>query len=186
MSNAPQVRRTDRMLSDDETLAFVKQGFSGTLATAGVDGYPYCVPLLHVWMDDKIYLHGTAAKGHLRSNVDHDARVCFTVDQPGEVFPYGRFECDTSVSYASAIVFGQIKVVEDDAEKARFCDALMAKYGDKEWDRPESFYPRLNHITVYAIEVERITGKFIPLPPVSEKWPSHDRSASPNAKPPLT
>lgn len=181
MSNAPQVRRTDRLLSEDETLALVEQGFSGTLATTGADGYPYAVPLLHVWMDGKIYVHSTAARGHLRSNVDHDARVCFTVDQPGEVFAYGRFECDTSVSYASAIVFGQITVIDDDSEKVRFCDALMAKYGEKEWGRPEGFYPRLNHITVYAIDVERMTGKFIPLPQVSEQWPAHDRSASPNA-----
>jgi uncharacterized protein len=183
MSGAPEVRRTDRLLSEQDTLALVEQGFSGVLATVGSDGYPYAVPLLHVWMNGKIYVHSTAAKGHLRSNVDHESRVCFTVDQPGEIFAYGRFECDTSVSYASTIVFGQIAVVEDCDEKTSFCDALMAKYGRKDWGRPEGFYPRLDHITVYAIEVERMTGKFIPLPQVSEQWPAHDRSASPKAKP---
>lgn len=184
MSSAPEVRRTDRLLSEQDTLALVEQGFSGVLATVGPDGYPYAVPLLHVWMNGKIYVHSTAALGHLRSNVDHESRVCFTVDQPGEIFAYGRFECDTSVSYSSAITFGRIAVVNDNEEKANFCDALMAKYGEKEWDRPEGFYPRLNQITVYAIEVERMTGKFIPLPQVSEQWPAFDRSASPNATPP--
>lgn len=183
MSNAPDVRRTDRLLSDEDTLALIENGFSGYLATTGADGYPYCVPLLHVWLDGKIYLHGTAAQGHLRSNVDHEPRACFTVAEPGDVFAYGRFECDTSVSYASAVVFGKISVVADDEEKTRFCDALMAKYGSNEWDRPKGFYPRLNHITVYALEVERMTGKTIPLPQVSEQWPAHDRSASPHANP---
>lgn len=181
MSNAPEVRRTDRLLSEQATRDLIEKGFSGHLATTGPDGYPYCVPLLHVLMDGKVYVHGTLAKGHLRLNVESDARVCFTVAEPGDVFAYGRFECDTSVSYASAIIFGKISVVADDAEKVRFCDALLAKYGSGDWGRPEGFYPRLNQITVYAIEVERMTGKTIPLPQVSEQWPSHDRSASPNA-----
>jgi hypothetical protein len=55
----------------------------------------------------------------------------------------------------------------------------MAKYAD----RPKSFYPRLDEVTVYAIAVERITGKHCPLPPVSEQWPALDRTKSPNAKP---
>jgi hypothetical protein len=38
------------------------------------------------------------------------------------------------------------------ALKQRFCDALMAKYHGRDVGRPKGFYPRLDHITVYAIE----------------------------------
>ncbi|MGB1875496.1 MAG: hypothetical protein ACPHGY_01045 [Rhodospirillaceae bacterium] len=37
MSTTPDVRRTDRLLSERDTLAMLKQGFSGTLSTVGAD-----------------------------------------------------------------------------------------------------------------------------------------------------
>jgi hypothetical protein len=90
----------------------LERGFCGRLATVGEDGWPYCVPLLYVCMDGDIFVHNTRAKGHLRTNVDHEPRVCFEVDEVGEVFPYGRFECDSTVAYASVVAFGRIRVVE--------------------------------------------------------------------------
>ena len=111
MSTSPRVRRADHLMDDAEARALVARGFCGRLATVGADGYPYCVPLLYVWMDGEVWTHNTSARGHLRSNVDHEPRVCFEVDEPGQVFPYGRFECDSTLSYASVILFGRIRVV---------------------------------------------------------------------------
>jgi len=136
------------VMTDARAKEILAGGFCGRLATVGADGFPYCVPLLYVTMDDEIFVHNTAARGHLRSNVEHAGKVCFEIDQPGEVFDYGRFECDSSVAYRSVIVFGEIRIVEDRALKARFCDGLMAKYGKKDNDRPKGFYPRLDQITV--------------------------------------
>lgn len=184
MSGPPQVRRTDKVMALDRTLETLERGFCGRLATVGEDGYPYCLPLLYVWMDGQVYVHNTLARGHLRTNVEHDSRVCFEVDEPGEVFAYGRFECDSSAAYRSVILFGRIRVVGDVEAKRRFCDALMAKYAKPDWDRPEGFYPRLEQITVYAITVERMTGKETPLPEVSQQWPAVDRTKTPNAVPP--
>jgi nitroimidazol reductase NimA-like FMN-containing flavoprotein (pyridoxamine 5'-phosphate oxidase superfamily) len=183
MSAPPEIRRKDRLMPDDRTLETLQRGFCGRLATIGADGYPYCVPLLYVWMDGEVFLHNTAARGHLRSNVDHDKRVCFEVDEAGEVFPYGRFECDSTVSYRSTIVFGKIRVVDDVPTKQRFCEGLMDKYGKKDWDRPKGFFPRINDIAVYAIAVERMTGKELALPEVSQQWPAKDMTKSPNARP---
>src|SRR5690606_9478890 len=104
--------------------------------------------------------------------------------EPGQVFPYGRFECDSTLSYASVILFGRIRVVEDRAAKQRFCEALIAKYGKPDWDRPKGFFPRLDLITIYAIAIERLTAKHIPLPAIAEQWPAKDRTKTPDAKPP--
>jgi hypothetical protein len=41
----------------------------------------------------------------------------------------------------------------------------MAKYGKPETKRPKGFFPRIDVISVYAIAVERMTGKECPLPP---------------------
>jgi hypothetical protein len=75
------------------------------------------------------------------------------------VFDYGRFECDSGLAYRSVCLFGRIRIVDDREVKQRFCEALMAKYGKPETKRPKGFLPRIDVITVYAIAVERMTGK---------------------------
>lgn len=180
--SSPQVRRQDRVLAEADARALIERAYCGRLATISEDGWPYVVPLLHVFSGDEIGLHNTAARGHLRTNVQRDARACFEVDEPVKVFDYGRFECDSGLAYSSAIAYGRVRVVDDRAAKARFFDAFMAKYGTGA-DRPKGFYPRLDEVTVYAMTVERITGKHCPLPLVSEQWPALDRTKSPSAKP---
>ena len=183
MSSAPQVRRTDKLMSDERVREVVSSGFSGRLATVGPDGWPYIVPLLYVWINGEIWVHNTRARGHLRANVDHERRVCFELDDAGEVFAYGRYECDTTVAYRSVVVFGHIRVVDDRQQKEAFFDALMTKYGDPGWDRPKNFFPRLDEVTVYVIAIERMTGKETALPSVENRWPTVDNTKSPDAVP---
>ncbi len=182
MSTPPQMRRADKVMSHEQTLETLQRGYCGRLATIGPDDYPYCVPLLYVWLNGEVRLHNSKTRGHLRASVDHDSRVCFEVDEPGEVFPYGRFECDTSVAFRSVIVFGKIRVVDETEAKQQFFEALMLKYAKTEWERPKGFFTRLDQITLYAITVERMTGKETPLPDISEQWPSVDRTKTPNAR----
>ena len=181
--SSPALRRQDRILAEEEARQFLARAYCGRLATISDDGWPYIVPLLYVFSGDEIGLHNTSARGHLRSNVQRDARACFEVDDSISVFDYGRFECDTGLAYRSVIAYGHIRIIDDRAAKNRFFDALMAKYGTGAV-RPKSFYPRLDDVTVYAMTVERITGKHCPLPPVSEQWPALDRTKSPDKIPP--
>ena len=181
MSNAPKIRRADKLMSEAHTREMMAQAYTGRLATVDSDGWPYIVPLLYVWMNNEVWVHNTRVRGHLRTNVDQATKVCFEIDDPGEVFPYGRFECDTSVAYRSVVVFGEIRIVEDREQKKAFFDAFMKKYNDPNWDRPKGFFPRLDQVTVYAIAVERMTGKEAALPSAQERWPAIDNSKSPDA-----
>jgi nitroimidazol reductase NimA-like FMN-containing flavoprotein (pyridoxamine 5'-phosphate oxidase superfamily) len=184
MSALPEVRRPDKVMDEDAARALLARGFAGRLGTADAAGQPYVMPLLYVWDGMQVWVHNTAARGHLRANVEANDRICFEVDEPGPVFAYGRFECDTGLAYESVVVFGRIRVVADRDAKQGFCEALMAKYAPSGADRPAGFFPRLAQITVYAISVERITGKRTPLPALGEQWPALDRTATPDARPP--
>jgi uncharacterized protein len=168
-------------MSDERTLETLARGYSGRLATVSEDGFPYCIPLLYLWINGEVYLHATSAAGHLRANVERDRRVCFEIDEQEGVFDYGRFECDSGLAYRSVCLFGRIRIVEDREAKQRFCEALMAKYGKPETKRPKGFFPRIDVITVYAIAVERMTGKETALPSLSEQWPARDRTKTPSA-----
>jgi uncharacterized protein len=167
-------------MPDEHMLETLARGYSGRLATVSEDGFPYCIPLLYLWIDGEVYFHTTSARGHLRANIERDRRVCFEVDEQEGVFDYGRFECDSGLAYRSVCLFGRIRIVDDKGVKQRFCEALMAKYGKPETKRPKGFFPRIDIITVYAIAVERMTGKEQSLPPLCEQWPAKDRTKTPN------
>ena len=159
--------------------AALARGYAGRLATTGPDGWPYVVPLLYVWHDGIVYVHNSRADGHLSRNIGAGCRTCFLVDEPGSVYGYGRFDCDTSLSYSSVMVFGSVERVTSEEAKVSFCDELMRKYGSRIEGRPAHVYPRLGDISVYALRPERISGKRIPLPARSAQWPAIDRTRSP-------
>src|SRR5437660_8713015 len=91
MSGSLQVRRADKVMTEERARETLERGFCGRLSMVGEDGWPYCVPLLYVCMDGEVFVHNPRARGHLRANADHEPRVCFEIDEPGEVFAYFFF-----------------------------------------------------------------------------------------------
>jgi nitroimidazol reductase NimA-like FMN-containing flavoprotein (pyridoxamine 5'-phosphate oxidase superfamily) len=151
-------------MSDAEAQAFLAQAFSIRLASVGPDGWPYVIPLLFVVNDGEVLVHTTSADGHFRTNVLHQPNVCIEADEPGTVYGYGRTQCETTLSYRSVVAFGRIREMEDRESKERFCTALMRKYASHIEGRENGAFPRLDHIRVYAIAIERMTGKQAKLP----------------------
>ena len=79
-----------------------------------VDGQPYVIPTLCARIDDRLYVHGSAASRTLRS-LAGGLRVCVTVTLiDGLVLARSAFE--HSVNYRSVIVFGTAELVEDSTE----------------------------------------------------------------------
>jgi len=177
MSDLPNLKRTDKLMSDEATHDLLTRSYAGRLATVGANGWPYIVPLLYVWMDGEVWVHNTRVRGHLRENVDRDPRACFEIDDPGPTFPYGPTECDTSVAYRSVVAFGRIRIVDDREQKQRFFAAFMDKYRDPRWERARYSFPRLDQVTVYAITIERVTGKQTPLPAPEAQWSAKGAAA---------
>lgn len=175
-----RLRRHDKAMTMEETEAFLASAFCGRTATVGPDGYPYVVPNLFTWSGGKVYLHTARYEGHFLTNMRLNDKVCFEIDEPGEVYPYGDIECDTSVSYRSVIIFGRIAIVEDVAKVEEFFRAFMTKYAPEDsWGRPKDSFPRTGGTIVYAITPESITGKQGKLPVASQRWPAKNNTASP-------
>jgi nitroimidazol reductase NimA-like FMN-containing flavoprotein (pyridoxamine 5'-phosphate oxidase superfamily) len=179
-----RMRRTDKAMTPEEIDALLSRVFCGRTATVGADGYPYLVPNLFVWRAGEVYLHTALSEGHFIANVRLSDRICFEADEPGEIFPYGHVECDTSVSYRSVIVFGRIRIVEEEAEKTAFYQAFLQKYAPEEsWGREKGSFPRMRSTIVYAITPDAVTGKEGRLPPLADRWPNSNRlSGSPGWK----
>lgn len=178
-----EMRRHDLAMPEARAREVLERGFSGRLGTSDPDGWPYVVPLLYVCEGNSVHIHTARAEGHLVSDLRHDPRVCFLVDEAGAVYGYGRYECDSSVSYTSVMVFGKATPVTAEEDKSLFCTRLMEKYGAEVPGRPKNVFPRLEAICVYTIHIERITGKEIALPADEARWPKLDRTRSPGAAP---
>lgn len=175
-----QLRRGDKVMTEAEAHRFLETAFCGRTATVGEDGFPYVVPNLFVWHAGEVWLHTARGNGHFARNARHETRVCFEVDEPGEVFPYGHIECDTSVSFRSVIVFGRIRLVRDDAEVREVFRRFMAKYAPSDsWGREKDSFPRMDAINMYAIKPESATGKAGALPAVENRWPAKNNTLSP-------
>jgi nitroimidazol reductase NimA-like FMN-containing flavoprotein (pyridoxamine 5'-phosphate oxidase superfamily) len=174
------VRRKDKEMPDSAARDLLSRAKLAHFGTTSASGDPYVVPNLFVYADNAIWLH-TTRTGHFCCNVEHSARICVEIAEMGEIFPYGEFECDTSTSYASVVVFGNVAIVPEPEAKAQFFDRFMAKYADATWDRPKGFYPRLDQVTVYRVTIERITGKIGPLPAAAQQWPAVNMTKSPGA-----
>jgi nitroimidazol reductase NimA-like FMN-containing flavoprotein (pyridoxamine 5'-phosphate oxidase superfamily) len=98
-------------------------------------------------------------------------RVCFEADQPGETFPYGPVECDTSIAFRSVVVFGRIRIVPELDIRQRFFTAFMSKYAPPDsWGRAKDTFPRIGSTILYAISPEIMTGKQTPLPAAENRW----------------
>ena len=85
-----------------------------------IDGQPYVIPTLHARIDDRLYVHGSAASRMLR-HAASELRVCVTVTLlDGLVLARSVF--NHSINYRSVVVLGSARIVEDDEKR----DALHA------------------------------------------------------------
>src|SRR5437764_15219907 len=83
--SSPELRRAGRTMSEQRAYEMLERGFSGKLATMGEDGYPYCIPLLYIWLHGELHVHTSSAKGHFRENVVRERRVFFEISEPVHV-----------------------------------------------------------------------------------------------------
>jgi hypothetical protein len=156
------IRRTDRAVEDEAWIrALLHRAPMGTLATAH-DGQPFVNSNLFVFDEagHAIFMH-TAPQGRTRANVSADERACFTVTEMGRLLPAPR-AFNMSVEYASVVLFGRARVIEDAGEKRRALRMLVEKYFAHlraGVDYEEITEQDLAQTAAYRIDIEEWTGK---------------------------
>jgi len=156
------VRRRERAVEDDAWIrGFLREAQYGVVATE-CDGQPFMNPLIFVYDEaaHAIYFH-TGRKGRIFANVTANPRVCFNackmlglISQP-EAF---RFD----VAYESVIVFGRVRIVEEEAEATAALRALLDKYFPH-LRYGEDYTPitagQLKPVAVQCLQIESWSGK---------------------------
>lgn len=148
------MRRKRQQLNPEECIDILTRATSGVLSVSGDGGYPYGVPLSHVYHDGNIYFH-SAVDGHKVDALRREPKCSFCVVDRDDVKPD-----EFTTYFRSVIVFGRIKIIDNPEQKLQALRMLGERFSpgrhsglqrelDKSFDR----------VLVMCLIPEHITGK---------------------------
>lgn len=152
-----KMRRNKQEMTPEESMAVLEKGTSGVLAVIGDEDYPYAVPLSYVYDAEaaKLYFH-CAVSGHKLDAVKKNPKVSFCVIDKDQIVPQ-----EYTTYYRSVIIFGRMRVIEDEAEGAAAAEKLGLKYApdDTEEHRKEVIKEGLLRMCMLELSIEHMSGK---------------------------
>lgn len=151
-----EMRRSKQVLSRETAEKILREGDFGVLALSGDEGYAYAVPINYAFADGKIYFH-SAKTGHKLDAIRNNDKVSFCVVDRHEVVAE-----EFTTYFSSAIAFGRIRIIEDDADpdKLRGLELLADKYSSAASPaRRAKELSRLSALVVLVMTIEHLTGK---------------------------
>jgi nitroimidazol reductase NimA-like FMN-containing flavoprotein (pyridoxamine 5'-phosphate oxidase superfamily) len=156
---AYHLRRTDREITDPETIErILRTGKYTTIALAGEEG-PYAVTLSYGYDSEqrRLYFHA-AHEGQKIDLIARDPRACATVIAENG---YTHGECEHP--FESVVMFGTMRVVEDAEEKLHAIHTLVDHLetdAEKYWEsRSWKLESRMAGFSALVFEIERLTAK---------------------------
>lgn len=149
------MRRSRQQLSPEACAAVLERGTSGVLAVLGEEGYPYAVPLSYGYSQGKLYFH-CAREGHKLEAIRRCPKVSFCVVDQDQVHPE-----EYTTYYRSVIAFGEARVLEDEAEKARAIRELSLRYhpAAQPQQLEETIRREWAPLCVVEMDIQHLTGK---------------------------
>lgn len=153
--NTRPMRRKRQLLSKEDTEAILLRGTSGVLAVQGDDGYPYAVPMSYLYMNGKLYFHG-AKSGYKMDCIRSCPKASFCVIDQDQIV-----EAEYTTYFRSAIAFGQVRLMEDEAAIHAVAEQLGIKYnpGASMEYLQEAIQKEWSILAMFEMEIESMTGK---------------------------
>lgn len=150
-----EMRRKKQQLTEAECIEILERNTSGVLAVLGDDDYPYAVPLSYVSDTQKIYFH-CAKSGHKLDAIQRNCKASSCVIDQDLVIP-----AEYTTYFRSVIVFGKMRVIEDEQEKRTAIEKLAIKYApdDSIAGRQQAIEKEWTPLCVLEMSIEHITGK---------------------------
>lgn len=130
-----------------------------------VDGQPYVIPTIYAHIEDRLYIHGSAASRMLRT-IGESLPVCVTVTlMDGLVLARSAFH--HSMNYRSVVILGQATEVTDPDEKQTALKAIVDHVMPERWaDVREPSAQELKATSVIRVPLEEVSAKIRTGPPV--------------------
>ncbi len=152
-----EMNRKKQQLSQEESIAILKQEPRGVLSVNGDEGYPYGMPMDHWYCeaDGCLYFH-SGKKGHRVDAMKRCSKASYCVYDQGY-----RKEGEWSLNIKSVIVFGRLEIIEDFDRAMDITRQLSLKYTDDiEYINREIQQSGKNTL-VFRLVPEHISGKLV-------------------------
>jgi|SRR5208337_2469186 len=147
------MRRQDRQISTEATIAILRKGEFGVLSMCTTESGGYGIPLNYAYVNNEIYFH-CAPEGSKLTFLKNNNRVSFCVVGHTEILP-SQF----GTIYESAIVFGKVAEVEAD-EKRKGLLYLIEKYSkDFIPEGLKTIDQNFENVQVLKLSIQSLTGK---------------------------
>ena len=129
-----------------------------------VDGQPYVIPTIYARIEDRLYIHGSAASRMLRS-IGGSMPVCITVTLiDGLILARSVFH--HSMNYRSVVILGQATEVTDPDEKNAALKEIVEHVVPERWaDAREPSTQELKATSVIRVPLEEVSAKIRTGPP---------------------
>ena len=149
-----EMRRKDKMLSDNEAVRMLTELSYCTLALLGEDGYTYSVPVSFVYSDGKIFFHSAKA-GKKYDSILKNNKISFSAVEKDDIKPK-----EFTTHYKSVIGFGEIRRLENDEEIRHAMMLLVKKYSPEFMKEGNEYMDRAwNSFYAYEINIAHMTAK---------------------------
>jgi len=133
-----------------------------------VDGQPFVIPTAYARVDDRLFIHGSAASRMLRS-LSQGIRVCVTVTLvDGLVLARSAFH--HSINYRSVVVLGKATLVDGNEEKNLALEAITNHIVPGRWD--DVRWPNeleLKATSVLKMHIDEASAKLRTGPPIDDE-----------------
>ncbi len=150
-----KMRRFKQQISRDECIRLLKEQPRGVLSVIGDDGYPYGIPLDHWYSDNKLYFH-CAKVGHKLDAIAACDKVSYCVMDEGY-----RRDGEWSLNINSVVVFGRMRIVENEEKKLEICTNLVRKFTDDEEYLRKELSNAFSRVNCLELTIEHMTGKLV-------------------------
>ena len=148
-----ELRRKDRAITEEESVALLNKAEYGVLSTVTENGKAYGVPLNFCIINDCIYFH-CAVEGQKIDNIKQNKSVSFCAIGNTELLP-DKF----GTKYESIIVSGEVEEVFD-MDKQMAMEGLLHKYSPEFFDKGIKYIEGLREKTrVFKVTINKLTGK---------------------------
>ena len=150
-----EMRRFKQQISEEECVRILREQPRGVLSMIGDDGYPYGIPLDHWYSeeDNKLYFH-CAKVGHKIDAIAACDKVSYCVMDEGF-----RRDGEWALNIKSVVIFGRMRIVEDEEKKREICANLVRKFTDDEAYLQKELASAFGRVNCLELAIEHMTGK---------------------------
>lgn len=151
------MRRFKQLISDEECKEVLRSEPRGVLSVIGDEGYPYGIPMDHWYSesDGKLYFH-CAREGHKLDAIRECNKVSYCVMDKGF-----RKDGEWALNIRSVVIFGRIRIVDDEEKRIEIGTNLCRKFTDDESYIANEVKNALPRALCLELTPEHITGKLV-------------------------